>query len=556
MANPKLIVEVAGDSRKLTRTLKQTETQTQAWARKLGTITGSSTLGGVGSKGLAFGVLGAAGAAALKSTIDAAANSQQVLGQTKVALQDTGLSWEKYGQQIETVIDSQRRLGFDDEELLKTFATFVRGNGDVNKSLELNALSADVARARFIDLASASNIVLKASLGQAGALRRVGIDARNGASATELLTLLTQKYGGAAKAASKDATTSNERFQTSLQNVQEQLGSGLLPVVASLTDALAESTDEATNLVKELQKINVPGLGNASGLNFGKAFKVGLLAVPGVQVIAGESFLVRKLGLGKEDSAKAGAESGKFFGKSFGFASIAEARKISAAATPVATGVSASQRNQWFDAAIARKIDRNQDISTIQGQIRGLEAIAAEIERRIAVTKDITRKLTLEDELVQVNRQRKSLVLQLAEQQADDARKAREKAMAARKDLEETANAVKLGVAAAAAAFKEATDKTGPLTKATQLSSDRILSGLNLARDDERTIRARLSHFDSNASALSGSGSGSMTVQVNSTTVVDGKVIAKSTSKQQARVRKVNTSQRNGPLAGRTRGGI
>jgi hypothetical protein len=102
-------------------------------------------------------------------------------------------------------------------------------------------------------------------------------------------------------------------------------------------------------------------------------------------------------------------------------------------------GVTTSQRNTFFDNSLNRALDRAQDGSPAD-QLAKLQAISNTITQRLAVTKDITRKLRLEDTLVAVGRQRQGIIDQvridaaqraaelkrLAEQQAD-ARKERER---------------------------------------------------------------------------------------------------------------------------------
>jgi hypothetical protein len=65
----------------------------------------------------------------------------------------------------------------------------------------------------------------------------------------------------------------------------------------------------------------------------------------------------------------------------------------------------AGQRNSWFDTAIGRMLDRVQDIPNLQGQIAKLRSIGALIEQQIAAVKDVTRKQTLADQLLDVQRQ-------------------------------------------------------------------------------------------------------------------------------------------------------
>src|SRR5262245_32826076 len=113
-----------------------------------------------------------------------------------------------------------------------------------------------------------------------------------------------------------------------------------------------------------------------------------------------------------------------------------------AGATVARPGPTVTQRNTWFDAMIARQLDRVQDITGMKGQIARLREIAGLIQQRIAATKDVTRRLTLEDQLVGVYRQIRSDQDQLAQA-------ARDAAAAARKAHQEMieANAARLAEA-------------------------------------------------------------------------------------------------------------
>jgi len=181
----------------------------------------SSFLGGYG---LAY---------ALTSTVKAAEESQRVLGQTRVAVERAGLSWRVYRQHIEEVSKATSQLsGFDDERLLGTFNTLVRRTGDVNQALRLNALAANVARGRNIELEQASQLVLKASIGNVGALRRLGINIDKNATAYQALDLLQRKYAGSAAAYGRTAAGAQDRFRVSVENLQEAIGKQLLPVIS------------------------------------------------------------------------------------------------------------------------------------------------------------------------------------------------------------------------------------------------------------------------------------------------------------------------------------
>lgn len=285
---------------------------------------------------------------------------------------------------------------------------------------------------------------------------------------------------------------------------------------------------------------------------------------------------------------------------------------------PTRPGVTATQRNRFFDNRIARELDRVQDIKTVSGQVGTLRAIAAEIQKRIDATKDVTRRLNLEDQLRAVQRRAEGLQLgaqQAAKDAADKAaqlekdrlQKLREAADArrqarqyvaiglgpdggdviprvanlqkqlaainARTDIASLSNPLKKRLDGVAKTLKGGWGKVtsdtraaiqdlfdairdelnagasgGPLTKTTQLS-ERILAGLGLSAKDAAELKARIANFNSAGVALAGTGTQS-SVNLTSYTVIDGRVVASTAGKYDRRTKSVNTAQRNGPNAG------
>lgn len=107
-------------------------------------------------------------------------------------------------------------------------------------------------------------------------------------------------------------------------------------------------------------------------------------------------------------------------------------------------GVTQTQRNQWFDAGIARMIDQARDVPTLRGQIAALNQIEQLITDRIAVTKDITRKLTLEDQIRGIERQKRGvsdLIVAATAQAKADAEAAAQQRAALEKQRRENARA-------------------------------------------------------------------------------------------------------------------
>jgi hypothetical protein len=96
-----------------------------------------------------------------------------------------------------------------------------------------------------------------------------------------------------------------------------------------------------------------------------------------------------------------------------------------------------AQLNQWFEARIARMLYRAQ-FKTLQEQLRAQKQVAALLTERIKNTRDITRKLKLEDQLLQVQADIRgtradiaSKAADVAQARADQRREAAERAQAA-----------------------------------------------------------------------------------------------------------------------------
>lgn len=172
---------------------------------------------------------------ALKSVVSAAEGQQAVLALTEQAVKSAGQSYEEYAGHIESVIKAQTLAsGFTDNELLKSFDTLVRKTGDVNRALVLNSLATNIARGRNISLEAATNLVIRASLGLSGALRRLGIDAPKAATGIQLLQLLSQKYAGSAAAFAKTAAGAQAIFNAEIDATEETIGTALLPTITRL----------------------------------------------------------------------------------------------------------------------------------------------------------------------------------------------------------------------------------------------------------------------------------------------------------------------------------
>lgn len=261
----KLKVDIEGDSSSLQRSFRKAGASSKHFERDLargtrGIIAASGALGGL-TRALALGsmqfVAGAMISAGIRDIIDEAKEQEVTLADMEVALKSAGLSWKEYGKTIVGTADAlSKATGFEDTELLGTFKLFLRGTKDVRKANLLNALAVNVARGSNKDLASSAKLVMKAAMGQSGALRRLGLNIDKNATSQEILNFLQKRFAGAAAAYAKTAQGAQDRFHAAVQNLEERIGMGLLPRMTEAANAAADWIGNTKNQEIIIKAIN------------------------------------------------------------------------------------------------------------------------------------------------------------------------------------------------------------------------------------------------------------------------------------------------------------
>jgi hypothetical protein len=274
-------VELIANSRSLERGFARSERAAKKFeGTMLATQRRLSRAGGIGSM---FGISGptaAAGGAFLlgRQFVKAARDAEVILGQTSIAVKDAGLSWQRYSKDVEA---ASKRISdssaFDDEAVLQSFQVFVRGQKDVEKSLRLTELAADVARGRYIELDQATQLVNKAAMGQIGALRRAGIQIDKNATSAQALDALLKAYSGSAQTYADSATGSSEKLAVAWENLSEVAGG---PLSQSLA-VLAQELTIVVGLMEKASKITLPGFAGGGSIG-GASTKSAMTLIPGV----------------------------------------------------------------------------------------------------------------------------------------------------------------------------------------------------------------------------------------------------------------------------------
>lgn len=191
-------------------------------------------------------------AAALYRAGQAAAEEEQAIARLRAAVRASGGDWASAEQAIESYLQAElRRTALDDGEGREAIARLTTATGDYRRALELMPLAQDLAIAKGMDLAAASEIVGRVANGNTSILSRYGITLQEGASATEALAQMQAMFAGQAEEYGQTAAAAQERFNIAMGNLQETVGSYVLPIMAELANTLAGLATEALPIVEE-----------------------------------------------------------------------------------------------------------------------------------------------------------------------------------------------------------------------------------------------------------------------------------------------------------------
>ena len=190
-----------------------------------------------------------AGAFAASKVIDFAGESIKAAEEDKKSqallatqIRDTIGATDDQIASVEKFINkTERATGVLDDNLRPAFASLVRATKDTGEAQKEMAIAMDIAAARGVSLETVTTALEKAHNGSTGALGRLGLATKDASgNALELQQILqnaTTTYAGAAEA----AVTPSQRMSVAMQELKEQVGTALLPVMEKLATFLADT---------------------------------------------------------------------------------------------------------------------------------------------------------------------------------------------------------------------------------------------------------------------------------------------------------------------------
>jgi large-conductance mechanosensitive channel len=230
----------------------------------------TQTLGGqfeaFGKKAaLAFAAAGAAIGAYAKVAIENAAADEKAQRNLALTIENTTTATANQIAGVEKYISTTSvAIGVTDDELRPAFARLVRSTKDVEDAQKLLNLALDVSAATGKPLEAVANALGKAYDGNLNALGRLGLGIDQSILKSKdfdkVFNTLTDTFGGFAENEADSTEKAFARIKIASDEVQEQIGAALLPVVQELTAFIL------SDVVPVVQSF-VDGLTGANGLD-------------------------------------------------------------------------------------------------------------------------------------------------------------------------------------------------------------------------------------------------------------------------------------------------
>jgi hypothetical protein len=259
-------VQIVADSRLYTAGLEQATkktklfgAETEAMSAKVGV--GFKNLG----RSLAFasgGFVAFAGATELlKTSVDAARDAGVAQRSLAAQMKASGQSFEASKAGIDKAGLALEKFGFTSEDSAHALTVLERGTGSITRSIQLQGVAANLARAKNIDLASAANVLAKVFGGQETALRRAVPGLAKHEHGLDLIYDAQRRLAGQAAA----GTTAAERFSATMHDTEVIIGTALLPVMNKFLGELGDWL-EKMNRSGQLQRDVNSAVKTATGL--------------------------------------------------------------------------------------------------------------------------------------------------------------------------------------------------------------------------------------------------------------------------------------------------
>ena len=210
---------------------------------------------GLKTAGVGIGVAIGAGFALIVDSVKKAVEEEDDIRRLQTAIEKAGGAFADATPKIVAWVDEIKQAStFTDDELRPALSNLVNATGDVTTAQTLLTTAMDLAVASGKPLDVVSVAIGKAANGQTGALKKLfpelNTQANKNKTGAELLQILGDKYKGADTAATNTTKGGLKLFAEKIEDIQEDLGTLLLPYLNQFTDWAKSS--EGKKAIKDI----------------------------------------------------------------------------------------------------------------------------------------------------------------------------------------------------------------------------------------------------------------------------------------------------------------
>lgn len=245
-----VVVNFIGDASKLKRAADESSSSIDKFQQKVGAA------GKRMSTFVSVPIIGAL-TGATKSALD---ERKEISGLELAIKAATGARHASTKATEAWISKQQDATAFSDSEIRASFGKLIAVTHDYRKAQIASTFAADLARAKNIDLQTATDALTSAELGKDKALRKLGISTRDVHGKTLSLTEIIKTNSGAVKgsaAAFAEGAGKGDVMQHKMADLGESLGSVLIPAVDKLTSWLSKIASWFNNLSDGQKKMIV-----------------------------------------------------------------------------------------------------------------------------------------------------------------------------------------------------------------------------------------------------------------------------------------------------------
>lgn len=216
-----------------------------------------TTLGGLGSS---FGAIAKAGATAFVAfkaldigtdffagAIQGAKDEEVGIDRLTASLKANVAGFNGSTDAIEQAISAREDLAFSDGELRDSLGSIVAVTHDVNRGLDVQNVAMDLARFKQVSLKDATQALVTVEAGRYRGLAQLGITLRQGATQTEALAAVEAVAAGQADKFGQTAEGAFQSASIAVHDLQEDIGSDLLPVIENAARGLHDVLKPTAN---------------------------------------------------------------------------------------------------------------------------------------------------------------------------------------------------------------------------------------------------------------------------------------------------------------------